>query len=106
MPFKGVIKKVDLGFLGEDYEKAFLRFRAFCVADIKDLAGLGRGADKAAEAADKVLGIVKGRFVDGQAPGEDGNLIAVTAGDLDEFPVEVLTKVVEVLTGGVAVKKD
>ncbi len=106
MPFKGVIKKIDLAFLGEGYEGAFLRFRAFCVTDIKDLAGMGVSTDKVAEATDKIMGVIKERFVDGQAPEEDGKLVAVTVEDLDKFPVEVLTKIVEILTGGVALKKD
>ena|ERR1700756_2109968 len=96
-----VQKRIDLSFLGAEWSGAELVFRALTFKETRDLAGLNfdeedpTAQEKSVEFVTKFLG---DHFISGKAFNGDG-LVPVTKDDLDELPVDVVNKAVEVLSG-------
>ena len=92
-----ITKKVDLSYLGDAWKECFLEFRLPSYADIKDFS-VETTDNK--EAMTKAMTTIKELFVAGKAISE-GKVIEVTKDDLDDFPVEIIAKCVQVITGQV-----
>lgn len=95
-----VQKKIDLSFLGAEWTGAEINFRALTFKETRDLAGLNfdadnPDADKSIEFVTKFLG---DHFISGKAYNGEG-LVPLTKDDLEELPVDVINKAVEVLAG-------
>lgn len=93
-------KKVDLGFLGDEYKDSYLEFKQIPVDDIEENEAERQKALKEDGAVDNilatkhVLNILKKYFVGGKFKGEE-----VTERDLGQFDDTVLLHCVEVING-------
>lgn len=78
-------KRISLDFLGEEYKDAYLVFRAIPVNDLSEIQkGLPSQEDgDNTQAIPVMLNVIKKYFLNGQAPGESGELEQVNVEDLD-----------------------
>lgn len=86
-------KKVELGFLGEDYKDSYITFRSISVSDYQ---GLTDGIEDMSEqeASKKIISILETYFVEGLF---DGQKLAKE--DIKKFDGETILKCFETLTG-------
>ena len=98
-------KTVSFDFLGKEYEKSYIVFKAIPVSEysqyIEKIASLEESS-----AIDFVLDILTGKFLSGSFLGEDGKQFDLTAEDLKDFDGESITTMFATLTGQQLEKKD
>lgn len=88
-------KRVDLDFLGKDYEDSFLEFKSLSIAEYeKVLDDLNTVGEDNKAAVRLVLSILEKQFLGGSFLGED-----VQKEDLKQFDLETMTKCFERFTG-------
>lgn len=96
---KIVIKKrIDLDFLGTEYEKGYLQFRSISLADYEKLSSELKGL-KDDTGVNFLLKTLKEHFIEGQFPNEKGELETVEIEDLKDFDMETVIKVFNRFTG-------
>jgi hypothetical protein len=95
-------KHIDLRFLGEGWEDAYVDFRALSWAEIKQLRqkqGEGLTED---QAMDVLMQTLQDNFLAGRTLGTDNQPFDMTAADLADFDIETLTVFSDVLGGAPA----
>lgn len=99
-----VKKKLDLSYLGDGWTQGtYLNFSSLTFAETREFANLNvdtENTDNTAnqQSLDMVLGIVTKHFIDGM--GWDGQKLAeISASDIQDLPVEVVTKSIQLLVG-------
>ena len=100
MKFK-IVKKVDLAFVGEGWADCYLEFRSpsygeISVAGLTDIKETEKNPKEAIEKGMKFLEEV---FASGKAISETGEKVDVMKEDLKNFPLEVINKCFEAITG-------
>ena len=95
MKFK-ITKKVDLGYLGDEWKDCHLEFRVPSYGDIQDLGEIDES--KPIEASKKALEVLGNAFVSGKGVDEKGEKVDIKKEDLKDLPVTVLTKAMTGLT--------
>jgi len=104
--FLGIIKRVDLSYLGPEYKETYLRFYGLTVADLDEIGSIGTyeggvaETKKIVEDTKKLIEVLKKKFVDGKVLDPGMALVDLKAEDLGKLPVEILMKVMETLSGG------
>lgn len=101
-----VKKRLDLDFFGEDWKDCFIDFTPITYTEANSLKAL-RDVDaktldeaKREELAQQTVDMLKSHFVAGKGYTEDG-VVDLTADDLTELPVEIITKAIVILRGNI-----
>lgn len=103
-----VKKKIELAFLGEGWEEAYITFSPFSFADNEQLLKLRsnvnvdnpeatpqEGAEKASK---NMIALLQEKFVEGK--GYDGTgLVDITKENLQDLPMEIINEALNVLQG-------
>lgn len=100
MPFP-VKKTLKLDFLGEGWEGAYINFSGLTFKETRGFAAqkLNEQDAEDPENVEFVLSLLKDHFLDGK--GFNGtDLSDLTADDIEDLPVDVIGKSVELLAGG------
>lgn len=94
-----ITKTINLGFLGDRYDKSYIEVRSITMREregiIKELANI----KKEEESFDFVKRTVEERFVKGEITDGDKPAIPFTAEDLIDLPSEVYLEVLAQLQG-------
>lgn len=91
-------KRVDLDFLGKDYEKGYLVFRSISLEDYDKLS-IELKSVKDTEAIKFLLETLKKQFLEGKFPNDKGELEDVSVEDLKDFDMETVINVFNRFTG-------
>jgi len=95
-------KKIELGFLGEEYKESFLVFRCIAINDYSDLMKRVETVEGDNEKSLKeVISILQDYFIEGIFDKQK-----VDKEDLGQFDQETLMKSFQALTGQIADPKD
>lgn len=101
MPFR-ITKRLDLSYLGTEWNDCYLEFESLSVKDTKRLAEMqikeNATQEQQVEASEKVQELLKEKFVSGKAY-DNGEVVTVKKSDLDEMPLEIIPKAIETLIG-------
>ena len=94
-------KKIQIGeALGEGHDKDYITVQQLTYKDAMTVRKLSENEE---ESADKVLNVIKEKFVDGKVTDEaSGNQVDITKDDLEDLPVSVFVHCVQSLAGGVS----
>lgn len=100
-----VRKKIDLSFLGEGWQEAYVIFTPFTFGDntaLLKLRTLSTGAnistDEAEKASKDIMELLQNKFVEGK--GWDGEkLIDITKKNLVDLPMEIISHILTALQG-------
>lgn len=93
-------KRVDLDFLGEGYNEAYLVFQSIPAIDFDEVVKELKAIESKEEGAVSfILEVLKKYFVSGEFPGADNKLEAVKADDLNGLDPASLTRCFQVFTG-------
>lgn len=103
-----VRKKIELAFLGEGWQEAYVIFSPFTFADNSTLlklrsaaSGQGTEIEEAEEASKKIMDLLKDKFIEGK--GWNGKeLVAITKETLKDLPMEIIGKILTALQGATA----
>lgn len=102
-------KKFSLSFLGKEWKEkgAYIVFNAFTVRDIKEklpkLISIDEDDAKSIESGiAAMLELLQDKFISGSGVNEKGEKVAIEAQDLEELPVEVISKAIDFLSQGLA----
>lgn len=88
-------KKVDLGFLGDDYKESYLVFKSIPIKDYdKIIEEVEKFKDDNKQALTYIRGVVPTYFLEGKFQGED-----VVKEDLDDFDQETYLQIFQRITG-------
>ena len=106
MSFK-VVKRLSLGFFGEDWKDAYIDFQALTVKDIKEKFPEFTKVDEKDEKAalrgiDTVLKLLQEKFISGKGISEEGRLVDLKSEDLENLPAEIISRALSFLSQGVA----
>ena len=98
-------KKFLLDFLGSEWKECYLSFNAFTVRDIKErLSTLSKIDTTKSTAVDtglvEMLKLLKEKYIEGTGVDENGAVVKVAKEDLEEMPVEVISKAIGFLSQG------
>lgn len=98
-------RKFSLAFLGEGWEDSYIVFNSLTVKDIRkdfpELAKLDEGDNaQVISGMDVILNLLQSKFVEGKGINADGNVIELKDADLEDLPVEVLSKALAFLSQG------
>ena len=88
-----ITKKVDLSYLGEDWKDCYLEFDLPSYGDLKDLSN-GTDQEKVENGLQTIVGLYRGGFAI-----SGGVKVEVKKDDLNDIPVEVLTKCFKAISG-------
>jgi hypothetical protein len=102
-----VVKKLSLDFFGKGWEGAYINFQALTVKDIKDKFPEFTKIDEKDETAalrgiDTVLELLKEKFISGKGINDEGKLVDLKPGDLENLPAEIISRALSFLSQGVA----
>lgn len=95
-------KKVTCEFLGDEYQNAYLIFKAIPISDLADVqSSLPKGETDAEklQVIPKMLEILKKYFLNGEFPNETGELEPVSKDDLNNANTELALHCFQSLTG-------
>lgn len=100
-----VKKKIDLSFLGEGWESAFITFTPFTFKDNDAIVSLRTKStaenmtqEEIKKASDDLIDLLKSKFVEGQ--GFNGEkLVPITKDNLADLPMELITTCLVTLQG-------
>jgi len=103
-----VRKKIELSFLGDGWQEAYVIFTPFTFADNTTLlklrsaaSGKGTEVEEAEEASKKIMDLLKDKFIEGK--GWNGKeLIAISKDTLKDLPMESIGKLLNALQGATA----
>lgn len=95
-------KKVELGFLGEEWKDAYIMLTPLAVREFERIQKIApkddTDVDANLEAMNQMLAIVAEHFVSGK--GWDGEaLVAIEKDDIKDLPMEILTVLISSLAG-------
>lgn len=86
-------KRVDLGFLGEDYKDSYITFRSIPVSEYEDLVKQVDSVEES-KSLPEIIKILEKYFVDGLFEGQK-----LAKDDIKQFDGETTIKFFETLTG-------
>lgn len=88
-------KRVDLDFLGKEYEGSYLIFKSLSLAEYEKLLDkLQDVGEDGKKSLALVLEVLTKQYIEGKFKGED-----VAKEDLNQFDLETMTKCFELFTG-------
>lgn len=90
-------KRIDLSELGEGWAECYLLFTAPSFKDIKQISKLSTETGEA-EAVDKAVDVLKCLYVSGEGFSDNGK-VKIEKDDLEDLPVEVLTRCFQEISG-------
>ncbi len=90
------VKRVSIEFIGEGWQGAYIDFASLTWADVK---GMDPSEGDETHPFELALGVLQSKFLSGQAVGEDGNPVPMTAEDLAELDIETLGQIAAELGG-------
>lgn len=96
-----VYKTLDLSYLGDNWQNCYLKFTYLTAQEAKDFSTIQidqNDIQQVQETFDKTLNLLKNKFVEGKAM-SSGQQIEIHKEDLDDFPIDVLTRAVQFLVG-------
>lgn len=100
----GLLKTLTLEFLGEAWKDCYLKFSALTYRDFKTMVNFNVNNPKARiQASDETIRILSEHFVEGLGVNEKGTEIKITKEDLEDLPVEVITRALSFLLEAPAV---
>lgn len=85
-------KRLPLDFLGAEWAECFIDFRPFSIREVTTISDLKADDPNATR---KILDLLKTRFEGGK--GYNGQLVDLEADDIEDLPVEVLSRAVSFL---------
>ena len=91
-----ITKRVDLSYIGDDWKDCYIDMAMPSYAEAKVDAKIEGTDEEKGEKAIEKLGTL---FRKGFAINEEGKKIEITKEDLFNFPIEVLTKCIQAITG-------
>lgn len=92
-------KRINLGFLGKDYEDGFVEFKSLTVRDVQDkLDKITSAADDNKKSAELMVNLLKECFLNGKFV-NGGNTEDINREDLDDFDIRSIIKFFGILTG-------
>jgi hypothetical protein len=94
-------KTVKLDFLGDEYKDAYLVFKTIPIKEYANLLpAINQMEEDRIKSSEKVIEIIKDKFIAGKTLTEDGELEAITTDELDDIlDEEVSSHVFAVITG-------
>lgn len=103
-----VKKKIELAFLGEGWEQAYITFSPFSFADNEKLLKLRSKVNTdnpedttqegAEEASNNIITLLQDKFIEGK--GYDGEkLVDITKDNLKDLPMEIINEALSTLQG-------
>jgi len=102
-------KKFSLAFLGKKWKEkdTYIVFNAFTIRDIKEklpkLIAIDEDNTKSIESGiTAMLELLQEKFISGSGVDEKGEKVDIKAQDLEELPVEVISKAIDFLSQGLA----
>ena len=100
-------KSFSLDFLGDKWkeQKAHISFNAFTIRDIREklpkLTIINESDTKSVESGiTAMIELLQEKFISGIGIDEKGEKVDIVAGDLEDLPVEVISKAVSFLSQG------
>ena len=100
-------KQFSLAFLGAKWKekKSFITFNAFTIKDIRErlpeLSKTDEDDSKSIEAGIvEMIKLLQSKFIAGKGISEKGEEIDIAKGDLEDLPIEVISKAVDFLSQG------
>lgn len=96
-----VFRTLSLSYLGEAWKDCYLKFSYLTAEEAKDFASLSVNKENPEDVnrvLDKAIGAIKEKFVEGTAI-QNGQTVQVKKEDVDQLPVEVLQKCIQLLVG-------
>lgn len=104
-----VRKRIDLSFMGEGWEQAYIILNPFTFEDNANLlafrstaGNIPKNQQEARKSADDLLELFLGKFIEGK--GYDGKqLIDITKDNVIKLPMEIITHTLSVLQGATAI---
>jgi len=96
-----ITKKLDLGYLGAAWKDCFIEFRLPTYGDLKNITSTD---EKDPEALEKGIKNLENLFVSGKAVSES-KVVILAKENLRDFPLDVLTKCFEIISGKLSPKQ-
>lgn len=96
-----IFRTLSLSYLGEEWKDCYLKFSYLTADEAKDFASLKIDKDDPSEVIkvlDKAIEVIKNKFVEGKAI-RDGKIVELSKEDVNDLPVEILNKCVQLLVG-------
>ena len=90
-----ITKKVDLSYIGDSWKDCYIELSLPSYGEIKKSA-LAEGTDE--EKLERALKQVEDLFIKGYAISE-GNKVEIVKEDFINFPIEILTKCIQAISG-------
>lgn len=95
-----IFKTLSLDFLGAERKECYIKYRYLSIKDMREISEYPTGDTKInIEAAGKLTTLLQSKFVEGKAL-VNGEAVFITAGDLEELPVDILNRSLELLAAG------
>ena len=104
----GIFKRIELEGISEGWGKeAHLKFKALNMDSLKEIQKAGEGVDvskaevnkKNLDSAEKIMSVIKSRFVSGRVYNEAMELVDATIDDVDDLYVIIPDKFVSSMMG-------
>lgn len=93
-------KRVDLDFLGKEYEKGYLVFKSISLEQYQKLsADLKELKERDDQAVTFLLNTLRDQYIEGKFPNDKGELEDVSIDDLKDFDMETVINVFNRFTG-------
>ena len=89
-----IAKRLDLSFLGKDWEGCYLEFSSIPFSQMEGLSKLSATPEKV---VGEIVSVLEKFFMGGEAIGEDGERVVVKKEDIKEFPFEVIAKIINLM---------
>lgn len=102
-----VRKRLSLDFFGDDWKDCYINFTPVTYREANELTALKdidakKLSDKEREKlAEQTLNMLKDHFVDGKGYTGEAELVDLTADDIVDLPVEIISKAIVVLRGNI-----
>lgn len=95
-------KKIDLGFLGSEWEQCYITLVPLAVKEFEKIQRIApkdeNDAEAGIEAMNAMLDIVREHFVEGKS--FDGtSIVSIDRDDISDLPMEILTLCINSLAG-------
>lgn len=94
-------KAVDLSSFG--WDDCVIKFKSIAYSEAKELRSKFEGIDptKADEAVERsAFDFIKSKFISGQALDDNGKKVDLTKDQIEDLPVEIVTRCINELIGG------
>lgn len=96
------IKTIKLDFIGDFWKDCYIKFNGLTFAELKEIQPKLDNLDvekDLTETSKFMIELLKSKFVEGKGISEKNEIIDISKDDLEEFPVDILTKFITELVG-------